>query len=77
MEHRIANQRRCRASSIQRSRPEFIKAYEELLNHLDADEAVLFVDAVRIRRMRCGLSDAGRRKGNTDCGGADQRSATP
>ena len=24
----------------------FIKAYEELLNHLDADEAVLFVDAV-------------------------------
>jgi hypothetical protein len=33
----------------------FIKAYEDLLNHLANDEAVLFGVSVRPRCMRCGL----------------------
>ena len=41
-----ASRRRCRASWILTSRPAFIKAYDDLLNSIGDDEAVLFGDAV-------------------------------
>ena len=54
----------------------FIRAYEALLNRLDADEAVLFADAVHpthaVRPVGCWAP-----KDTPNRGGADQRAATP
>src|SRR5580692_9428679 len=52
----------------------FIKSYENLLNQLGDDEAVLFGDAVHPCGAACGVLGAER---HTACGAADQRPATP
>ena len=55
----------------------FIKAYEALLNQLDADEVVLFADAVHPTHAVRPVGRLLGAEGHADRGGADQRAAAP